>query len=70
MKTWGIILTLLGAVLGIIGYSDMGSLEYALRGAFGAQDPLPAVMFYGGVGCFVVGIIVLICAVAKSGEDK
>ena len=49
MKGLGVIMTIAGAALGIIGYIKYSSWEYQLASAYGL-DSSAEIMLYGGIG--------------------
>lgn len=73
MKLRGTIFTVLGAVAALFGYNSMNSLDYKLSSAFGQLDSseeiLISVAFYGGIALFIIGLVMLISAIAKSKKD-
>ena len=68
MKGLGIILTIAGAVLGVVGYIKYSSWEYQLASAYGL-DSSAEIMLYGGIGILVVGLILLFVGSGRSKDS-
>ena len=59
MKGLGVIMTIVGAILGIIGYIKCSSWEYQLASAYGLGGSGVKVMLCGGIALLVLGLILL-----------
>ena len=68
MKGLGVIMTIAGAALGIIGYIKYSSWEYQLASAYGL-DSSAEIMLYGGIGLLVLGLILLFVGSGRSGNS-
>ena len=69
MKGLGVIMTIAGAALGIIGYIKYSSWEYQLAYACG-YDSSASIMLYGGIGLLVLGLILLFAGGRSGNSDR
>lgn len=71
-KTWGIILTILGAIGATYGLVETNSWEYQLAVGLGVQSSEITMIqccLYGGIVVLVVGIILLAIGISKDHQS-
>lgn len=65
MKIAGFLLTVAGAICGVIGFVKMDSWEYQLMAELGVADSRVAILLYGGIAMLAAGIILLLVTFLK-----
>lgn len=65
MKILGIVLSVVGAICGAVGYIQFSSWEYQLTYALGTANETPNALMCIGTVTLVVGIVMIISSVVK-----